>query len=146
MSNNKLHILFDSSKKSAISAIKLVEASIEGYNSFNPSKDYTPKELEPFDALSDRFIRSVEVCIKFFRTYEKILHGESSENLRDLLNRMAKGKLISSVELWFKMRDVRNRIVHKYLPSDLKKIYESVSKKFGNELVSLHKKLDKLIL
>jgi len=146
MSNNKLHILFDSSKKSAISAIKLVEASIEGYNSFNPSKDYTPKELEPFDALSDRFIRSVEVCIKFFRTYEKILHGESSENLRDLLNRMAKEKLISSVELWFKMRDVRNRIVHKYLPSDLKKIYESVSKKFGNELVSLHKKLDKLIL
>ena len=64
----------------------------------------------------------------FFRTYERYLFAESSDTIRDLLNRMA-------------MRDVRNRIVHDYLPKDIKQIYDSIQNQFGDELKQLKSKL-----
>ena len=65
--------------------------------------------MEPYDAMSDRFIRAVEVSLKLFRTYERYLFIESSDAIRDLLNRMATVDLITSTQLWVAMRDVRNR-------------------------------------
>ena len=118
-------------------AIQLVEASLKTTGPYAPHKNYTPKELEPYDALSDRFIRAVEICLKFFRGYERLLFAESSDTLRDTLNRMAKIRLISSTELWLRMRDVRNRIVHAYLPENIGKIYADIMNVFGNELSQL---------
>jgi hypothetical protein len=102
--------------KDAINAISLVEASLSDMAPFDSRKNYTPKQREPYDALSDRFIRSVEISIKFSRCYEKLMYGENSDTLRDALNRMEKLNLVSSVMLWMRMRDVRNRIAHDYLP------------------------------
>jgi hypothetical protein len=73
--------------------------------------------------------------LKFFRTYEKIQFAEESDTLRDMLNRAEKVGLISSVELWFRMRDVRNRIVHDYLPEKVKEMYDDIMGDFGNELL-----------
>ena len=97
--------------------------------------------MEPYDAMSDRFIRAVEVSLKFFRTHERYLFAESSDTIRDLLNRMATGDLITSTQLWVAMRDVRNRIVHDYLPKDIKQIYDAIQNQFGNELTQLQSKL-----
>jgi len=71
-------------------AIGLVEASLDGYASYDPHAIYTPKELEPYDALSDRFVRAVETSLKFFRSYERFLYATNSDTIRDLLNRMEK--------------------------------------------------------
>ncbi len=38
------------------------------------------------------------------------------------------------------MRDVRNRIVHGYLPEEIKDIYDSIMGTFGKELLSLKEK------
>jgi len=46
-------ILLEASKQKVISAVYLVEASLTGLNEFNINKQYTPKELEPYDALSN---------------------------------------------------------------------------------------------
>jgi uncharacterized protein YutE (UPF0331/DUF86 family) len=124
-------------------AINLVEASINNVKPYNIDYDYTPEEREPYDALSDRFIRAVETSLKFFRSYEKLMFAENSETLRDLLNRMEKLKLISSVTKWMEMRDIRNRIVHDYLPEDLKEIYDTITGDFGKELIKLKKKIKK---
>ena len=97
--------------------------------------------MEPYDAMSGRFIRAVEVSLKFFRTYERYLFAESSDTIRDLLNRMATVDLITSTQLWVAMRDVRNRIVHDYLPKDIKQIYDAIQNQFGNELKQLKSKL-----
>jgi len=78
-------ILTKSALNKAIDAIKLVEASLEEIKPFDKEKVYSPKEREPYDALSDRFIRAVEVSITFFKSYEKLMYGENSETLRDLL-------------------------------------------------------------
>jgi len=54
--------------------------------------------------------------------------------LRDQLNRMEKLGIISSTETWFRLRDVRNRIVHDYLPGKIKEIYDDIMGPFGVEL------------
>ena len=48
--------------------------------------------------------------------------------------------LISSVMLWMQMRDVRNRIVHDYLPEVVEEIYRSIAGEFATELSNLKRK------
>ena len=119
----------------------LVEASLSRITPYDVNQNYTPEEMEPYDAMSGRFIRAIEVSLKFFRTYERYLFVESSDTIRDLLNRMATVDLITNTQLWVAMRDVRNRIVHDYLPKDVKQIYDSIQNQFGNELKQLQSKL-----
>ena len=128
------------------SAINLVEASVSGIDRYDILKQYTPKQLEPFDALSDRFSRSIEICLKFFRSYEMILFAENSATVRDLLNRMAKQELISSVKLWMEMREVRNRIVHNYLPEEIQEIFDLIIRFYSVELKKLKLKLERIDL
>ncbi len=126
--------LLDINRRKVVDAGELVRASLNKLAPYDPHREYTADEREPYDALCDRFIRAVEVNLKFFRTYEKVQFAEESETLRDLLNRIEKVGLISSVELWFRMRDVRNRIVHDYLPEKVKEMYDDIMGIFGREL------------
>ncbi len=136
-------ILTEAARKKTIDAILLVEASLNRVSPFDLDKTYSPLEAEPYDALCDRFIRAIETSIKYFRSYEKLMFAENSETLRDLLNRMEKLNLISSLDIWMKMRDVRNRIVHDYLPEKIKDMYDSIMNEFGKELLNLYKFIKK---
>jgi len=118
----------------AADTLVLVEASLTGTPAYDQDRTYTPKEREPFDALCDRFIRAVEVCIRFLRSYERLMFAENSDTYRDLLGRMEKLDLISSVLCWVDMREVRNRIVHDYLPNQIRKLYDEIMGPFGDEL------------
>ncbi|MDA3926577.1 MAG: nucleotidyltransferase substrate binding protein [Kiritimatiellae bacterium] len=134
MSTDLLKLL-DSSRKKLSDAVELVQASLNKVEPYDLCREYTPDEREPYDALCDRFIRAVEVSLKFFRTYEKVQFAEESDTFRDMLNRAEKSGLISAVELWFRMRDVRNRIVHDYLPEKVKEMYDDITGPFGSELL-----------
>ena len=50
--------------------------------------------------------------------------------------------MISSVEIWIDMRDVRNRIVHDYLPDQVKNIYDEVMTRFKDELLTAKKNIN----
>ncbi len=39
------------------------------------------------------------------------------------------------------MRDVRNRIVHDYLPEEIQDIYSSITGTYGNELKNLKERI-----
>lgn len=39
--------------------------------------------------------------------------------------------------LWIQMRDVRNRIVHDYLPEEIKGICDSIMGEMGSELLQV---------
>ena len=132
------------SQDRAVKALLLLKASLTKYEPYDVKRLYTPDDLEYYDALSDRFIRVIERSISFFRTYELYLFAESSSVLRDILNKMAKVEFISEVELWFRMRDVRNRIVHQYLPEEIKEIYSDIKEIFWNELENLLLKLNSI--
>ena len=139
--NSDLITLMSTARQKVLNTIMLVEASLSRITPYDVNQNYTPEEMEPYDAMSDRFIRAVEVSLKFFRTYERYLFAESSDTIRDLLNRMATVDLITSSQLWVAMRDVRNRIGHDYLPKDIKQIYDVIQNQFGNELKQLQSKL-----
>lgn len=126
-------------------AMQLVEFSLNKLTPFDASRLTTADDFEPYDALSDRFIRVTETFIKFFRSYERLQFAEESDTLRDQLNRMEKLGLISSTELWFRIRDVRNRIVHDYLPSKIKEIYDDIMGPFGNELKQSRRTIEAIL-
>ena len=141
---NNYKILLDSAKTKTLAAISLVEASFTDLRPYDINRKYLQKELEPYDALSDRFIRAVEAFIKFFRTYEYYLYTVNSGTYRDLLLNMEKQDLISSVEIWIDMRDIRNRIVHDYLPDQIKNIFDLIMNEFKTELLSVRKKIEQI--
>jgi hypothetical protein len=121
-----LEPLITASREKLFSAFDLLFASVDDYQGFDPSRNYTPKEREPFDALSDRYLRAFESSLKFFRTLERVREVAPSETFRDLLLRMHKLDFISDLDTWLRLRDIRNRIAHEYLPGELEKIYASV--------------------
>ena len=126
-------------------AVKLIETLLNKLKPFPLKGSYTSDELEPYDALSGRFIRAVEVCIKTFRSYEFYMFGEVSQTFRDLLNNMAKLDIISDIDLWFEMRNVRNRIVHDYLPEKIKEIYDDIMFKYSKELIKVKEKFENIL-
>lgn len=87
---------------------------------------YSPQEREPYDALSDRFLRAFESSLKFFRTWERVREANLSETYRDLLLRMEKLGLISSLAEWITLRDLRSRVVLDYLPEELAALYRVI--------------------
>lgn len=143
--NRDSKIILQAFRQKTLDAIFLVEASLERTGVFDPGKKYAPEEREPYDALCDRFVRAVEISIKFLKSYEIRMFGESSETLRDLMLRMEKTDMISSLDIWFRMRDVRNRIVHDYLPEEIQAMYHDIKQPFANELIRLKSKLADII-
>jgi nucleotidyltransferase substrate binding protein (TIGR01987 family) len=141
---NKFAAVANAAREKVLKAIELVEASVTDIGKFSLGRNYTPKELEPYDALSDRFIRAVETAIKFFKSYDYYLNTSASESFRDLLNHMEKQQLITSIDLWVDMRDIRNRIVHDYLPDQQKSIYDEIMGIFFQELLTLKNKIQKI--
>lgn len=115
-------LLIDSAEKLRAAATLLFASAAE-FKPFEVSRPYSPKEREPYDALSDRFLRGFESALKFFKTWERVNEASASETFRDLLLRMEKHSLISSHDRWISLRDLRNRVVHDYLPAELGALY-----------------------
>jgi uncharacterized protein YutE (UPF0331/DUF86 family) len=107
-------------------ALDLVFASAESHAPFEPARAYSPKEREPYDAFADRYLRAFESSLKFFKTWERVREAAPSETFRDLLLRMEKLGIISNHERWISLRDLRNRVVHDYLPGELAVLYEAI--------------------
>lgn len=47
------------------------------------------------------------------------------------------GRLVTGVDLWLRMRDLRNQNAHDYLPEHLLRIYSAIAGEFGPELLRL---------
>ncbi|MDP1607260.1 MAG: nucleotidyltransferase substrate binding protein [Rhodocyclaceae bacterium] len=125
-------------------ALDIFLASVADYPGFDPDQNYTPKESEPLDALSDRFLRAFESSLRFFRTWEQVREAAPSESFRDLLLRMEKLGLISEISVWLALRDVRNRIAHEYLPDELAKIYAALVGSGATEFRRLREQAERL--
>ena len=124
-----------------VKSIALVDASLQGYAVFDAAREYSPKELEPYDAFADRFVRAVECSLRYMRSLEMAQFAEQSESTRSLLDRMEKLGVVSSAGLWMQMRNIRNRIVHDYLPLQVADMFELLARKFAPELLRLQAKL-----
>lgn len=136
--------LLTASRTTLLAAVDIFLASVADYPGFDPERNYSPKEREPLDALSDRYLRAFESALRFFRTWERLREAAPSETFRDLLLRMEKVGLISDRQTWLDLRDVRNRIAHEYLPEELAKIYAAIVGRGGAEFMRLRGKAEGL--
>ena len=135
--------LLAGAKDKAVSSINLLESSLSKYKVYNPEKLYTPDELEPYDALSDRFMRAVEISIKFLKTWEFANFGDKSDVLRNTLNKAEKSELITEANEWIRMRTLRNKIVHDYLPEEREETYDLIVNEYSPELLRFKSKIEK---
>lgn len=136
--------LLHASRERLHAAIDIFLVSVADYPGFDPERSYTPKEREPLDALSDRYLRAFEASLRFFRTWEQMREAAVSESFRDVLLRMEKLGFISETGIWLTMRDVRNRIAHEYLPGELARIYAAMVGVGATELRRLREQAERL--
>jgi hypothetical protein len=93
-----VELLLTDSQAKLRAALELVFASAAAYQPFVPGRIYSPQ------------VREADV----------------SETFRDLLLRMEKIGLISGLPTWITLRDLRNRVVHDYLPDELAALDASI--------------------
>lgn len=139
-----MEALLHASRERLYAALDIFLASVTDYPGFDPERSYTPKEREPLDAMSDRYLRAFESALRFFRTWEQVREAAPSESFRDVLLRMEKLGLISETAIWLTMRDVRNRIAHEYLPGELARIYAAMVGVGAAELCRLREQVEQL--
>ena len=70
--------------------IAMGSASLDDFRPYDPTVTYTPKALEPYDALADRFVRAVECALRYFRSREmlELIAGEFGGELNRLLGKL----------------------------------------------------------
>jgi hypothetical protein len=139
--NDDLTALADDNRYKALRTLDLVAASLSDFQPYDTDTRYTPKALEPYDALPDRFVRAVECALRDSRRHELAEFAEQSDTTRTLLNPMEKLGLVSHADHWLEMRNIRNRIVHDYLPEQTAQMFAEISGVYGSELLSLRAKL-----
>jgi hypothetical protein len=133
--------LYGENRSKAQAALRLLFASLDAYVPFDPNVALSPKELEPYDALADRYIRAVESSLRWFRSVELHEFGVPSDSTREMLDRMEKLHWVSTAEIWMAMRIIRNKIVHDYLPEQVAQMYAQIAGPFAAELRALHTRL-----
>ena len=57
------------------------------------------------------------------------------------MHQMEKFELISNIDIWLDMRDIRNRIVHDYTPEKIAEMYKLIRYEFYEELNRLEYKI-----
>ncbi|MCP4986745.1 MAG: hypothetical protein GY928_12030, partial [Colwellia sp.] len=70
--------------------------------------------------------------------------AEQSQTLRDGLHQMEKMEIISGIDIWLDMRDVRNKIVHDYIPEKVAEMYALIRQDFYDELRRLSVKVSQI--
>ena len=94
--------------------------------------------MEPYDALTSRFERCVEVFLgKYLRSLEFHLMGAAFPTVRDRLQFGLKIGLLTDAEIWLEMREFRNRMAHDYLPDKLVEMFEALRGRFALEVKSV---------
>ncbi|RLA09062.1 MAG: hypothetical protein DRQ51_00315 [Gammaproteobacteria bacterium] len=131
---DNFEVLLTDSKNKVNRVYNLVQASIKKLEPYKADYDYSYDELEPYDALADRFIRCVEIFIKYFKTYDIYKNATPTLSYRDLINTMEKLSIVESAETWIQMRTIRNKMVHDYLPEQTKIMFDEIMNKFWQQI------------
>lgn len=131
---NKLNILYNNALENINKSARLLNSSLSKYKPYEYDREYSDDELEYYDALSDRFLRTIEMCTRLIKTWELLNFGTNSLSLRDTLNNAEKNNLIQSTSDWMEMKQLRNKIAHEYMPDEIGFYYSQIHEKYSNHI------------
>ncbi len=99
--------------------LKWLVRSYELCKSIGLKSAFLESEFDSFETLSGRFARTLDFLVrKVFRSLDD-LEFESQGTLVDTVNNALKRNLITDINLFRNMRDLRNEIAHEYLEEEL---------------------------
>ena len=130
-----LELLAESNREKARRTIDLVVASLSEYRPFNPAATYTPKDLEPYDApwLIASYAPWNAACAIFAAM--NCSNSQNNPTPPAAFSTGWKSQIwLGDTTLWLQMRNVRNRIVHDYLPEQTAQMHSKISGPYGKEL------------
>jgi len=116
-------------------AVVALENSLQRCSTLPINYELSLGDFEKYDALTTRFSRAIEVCLKYFKTFEIVYYGESSENIRTLLSKMEKNNLITSTDIFLETRLLRNKVTHDDIANTLIELNNNVISIYIPELI-----------
>ena len=137
-------ILLDSFRIKLEKAISHLDYSYRNIDSsiLQPEK-MSEQELANWESLTARFSRVSEIFLqRYLRTWILSRDPGFEGSFRDILNIAHKNGLIDSPDLWFSIREMRNRMAHEYEDSRLQILFEEVLA-YSPHLLALKWKLPK---
>jgi len=123
---NKKIVLLKSELKLMNDASSILEYSYKKCLKIKLKDQLTIKELDAFENLTSRFARLSDIVIqKVIKTIHTI-NLDDITTVRDSINAAEKMNLIKSAGVMIEMRELRNSIVHEYMPDAIKSIFISI--------------------
>ena len=125
---NKKFLLLQSELKLMNDAASVLRYSYKKCIGIKAKKRYSLKEQDAFEILTSRFARLCDIIIqRVLKTIHSIDLDEIG-TVRDSINSAEKKNLIKSAEEMIEMRELRNSIVHEYIPDVIRKVYIKTKK------------------
>lgn len=107
----------------------VLDISFRKCKSISLLKELSEVDLEPFEALTARFARFVDISSqKLLKTIFLLLH-ETPGAVIDQATLAEKLRVIPSAEALLEMRELRNLIAHEYTEEDLRRLFKNVLRK-----------------
>jgi len=107
---------------------KWLVRSYELCQSIGIKSTFSENEFDNFENLSGRFARTIDFLVrKVFRSIDD-LEFEAQGTLIDTVNNDLKRNLITDINLFNNMRDLRNEIAHEYLEEELVTTFKDLLK------------------
>ena len=123
--------------KMLIKSKKWLEKSYNKITKINLDEE----EYEPFEALSNRFGRCVDILInKVLRSLD-IVELEDIDKKLDIVIRAEKRGFVDNYELLIEMKNLRNELAHEYIEEELEEIFVEIL----NKTPKLFEIIDKVI-
>ena len=100
---------------------------------------YNFEEQESFDSFTSKFARTSDIYTqKILKTIFYLLR-ENPKTFIDRANLAEKLEIIPSADQLITIRDLRNEIVHDYMPGELPGLYKEIFSNFNKLIASIEK-------
>ncbi len=120
---NKKFVLLQSELKLMNNAVSVLKYSYKNCSRIKTKKKFTLKEQDAFEVLTSRFARLSDIIIQRVLKTIHSLDLDEISTVRDSINLAEKKNLIKSANEMIEMRELRNSIVHEYIPDVIRSIY-----------------------
>jgi hypothetical protein len=120
---DKKIIMLKSELKLLTDAASVLSYSYDKCKAFAMKESYSQEELDKLENLASRFARLNDIILqKIIRTIH-VIDLDDVVTLRDSINLAEKKKIIEDAIVMIEMRELRNSIVHEYVPEVVKKVF-----------------------
>ncbi|MCL4547304.1 MAG: hypothetical protein M1480_19205 [Bacteroidetes bacterium] len=120
---NKKIILLKSELELMNNASSILNYSFKKCIRIGKKKEYTQKESDAFENLASRFARLNDIILQKILRSIHLIDLDDAGTLRDSINLAEKKRIIADADKMIEMRELRNSIVHEYIPEVIKNIF-----------------------